>query len=112
MDRSYLVLYEDELATKARATLRSRGLRVLPVVDDHKRVVGMISRASSASEGFDEHRRVARNRPRLEELLAAGRLQAELLAAGRLQAHGAAVQVGLLKIILTQKSPYVWQLPS
>lgn len=44
MDRRYPVLYEDELATKARATLRSRGLRVLPIVDDHKRVVGMISR--------------------------------------------------------------------
>ena len=44
MDRSYPQLYIDELATKARATLRSRGLRILPVVDDHKRLVGMISR--------------------------------------------------------------------
>lgn len=44
MDRSYPQLYEDELATKARATLRSRGLRILPVVDDNKRLVGMISR--------------------------------------------------------------------
>jgi len=44
MDRSYPQLYVDELATKARATLRSRGLRILPVVDDHKRLVGMISR--------------------------------------------------------------------
>ncbi|MFQ6096072.1 MAG: HPP family protein, partial [Candidatus Bathyarchaeia archaeon] len=44
MDRSYPILYEDELATKARATLRSRGLRVLPIVDDQKRVVGMVSR--------------------------------------------------------------------
>lgn len=44
MDRSYPQLYEDELATKARATLRSQGLRILPVVDDRKRLVGMISR--------------------------------------------------------------------
>jgi len=44
MDRSYTQLYEDELATKARATLRSRGLRILPVVDERKRLVGMISR--------------------------------------------------------------------
>jgi len=44
MDRNYPQLYEDELATKARAILRRRGLRVLPVVDDHKRLVGMISR--------------------------------------------------------------------
>jgi len=44
MDRSYPQLYEDELATKARAILRSRELRILPVVDDRKRLVGMISR--------------------------------------------------------------------
>jgi len=44
MDRSYPQLYEDELATKARAILRSRGLRILPVVDHRKRLVGMVSR--------------------------------------------------------------------
>ncbi len=44
MDRSHPMLYQDELATKARATLRSIGLRVLPVVDDLKRVVGIVSR--------------------------------------------------------------------
>jgi CBS domain-containing protein len=44
MDRSYPQLYEDEFATKARATLRSLGLRVLPVVDERKRLVGMVSR--------------------------------------------------------------------
>jgi len=44
MDRSHPKLYEDELATKARATLRSRGLRILPVVDERKRLVGMVSR--------------------------------------------------------------------
>jgi len=46
MDQSYPQLYEDELATKARATLRSRGLRILPVVDDRKRLVGMLSRGN------------------------------------------------------------------
>ena len=44
MVQSYPILYEDELATKARAVLRSRGLRVIPIVDGHKRLVGMISR--------------------------------------------------------------------
>jgi len=44
MDRSYPQIYEDELATKARATLRNRELRILPVMDDRKRLVGMISR--------------------------------------------------------------------
>lgn len=44
MDQSYPLLYADELATKARAILRRRGLRILPIVDDHKHLVGMISR--------------------------------------------------------------------
>jgi len=46
MDRNYPSLYGDELATRARAVLRSRGLRVLPVVDDHKRLVGLLSRGN------------------------------------------------------------------
>lgn len=44
MDRNYPSLYADELATKARATIRSRGLRVLPVVDKRKHIIGLISR--------------------------------------------------------------------
>ena len=44
MNRKYPSLYADELATKARAVLRSRELRVLPIVDKHKHFVGMISR--------------------------------------------------------------------
>ena len=44
MDRRYPSVYADELATKVRATLRSRGLRVLPVTDEHKRLIGMVSR--------------------------------------------------------------------
>jgi len=46
MDRNYPSIYGDELATKARAVLRSRGLRVLPVVDERKRLVGMLSRGN------------------------------------------------------------------
>lgn len=45
MDTNYPFIYSDELATKARAVLRERGLRVLPVLDENKRVVGMISRS-------------------------------------------------------------------
>ena len=44
MERNYPSLYADELATKARAVLRSRGLRVLPVVDEDKRLIGTVSR--------------------------------------------------------------------
>jgi len=44
MDGKYPFIYADELATKVRATLRSRGLRVLPVVDERKRLIGMVSR--------------------------------------------------------------------
>jgi len=44
MDRNHPFIYADELATKARAVLRERGLRVLPVLDENKRLVGMISR--------------------------------------------------------------------
>ncbi len=45
MNRKYPALYADELATKARAILRSRELRVLVVVDKHKHFIGMISRS-------------------------------------------------------------------
>ena len=44
MDKNYPSIYADELATKARAVLRERALRILPVVDEHKRLVGVISR--------------------------------------------------------------------
>jgi len=44
MDRTYPPLYADEFATKARAVLRDRALRVLPIVDEQKRLIGMISR--------------------------------------------------------------------
>jgi len=46
MDRNYPSIYGDELATKARAVLRNRGSRVLPVVDNHKRLVGVLSRGN------------------------------------------------------------------
>jgi len=44
MDQNYPFIYVDELATKARALLRERKLRVLPVIDQNKRLVGVISR--------------------------------------------------------------------
>jgi len=44
MDRNYPSIYADELATKARATIRNQGLRVLPVVDERKHFTGLISR--------------------------------------------------------------------
>jgi CBS domain-containing protein len=44
MDTNYPFIYVDEIATKARAVLRERKLRVLPVLDANKRIVGMISR--------------------------------------------------------------------
>jgi len=49
MDRNHPFIYADELATKARAVLRERGLRVLPVLDENKRLVGMISRSDMMS---------------------------------------------------------------
>ncbi len=44
MNRRHPSVYADELATKVRAILRSRGLRVMPVVDERKRLIGMVSR--------------------------------------------------------------------
>jgi len=44
MDPSHPFLYAGELATKARAVLRSQGSRTLPVLDERKRLIGMISR--------------------------------------------------------------------
>lgn len=44
-DRRYPSIYADELATKARAILRERGLRTLPVIDENKRLVGIVTRS-------------------------------------------------------------------
>jgi len=43
-DRKHPFLYADDLATKARAAMRDRGLRIVPIVNEHKRLLGMISR--------------------------------------------------------------------
>ncbi len=45
MNPNHPSLYPDELATKARAILREFRLRVLPVVDESKRVLGVVSRS-------------------------------------------------------------------
>jgi len=44
MNRNHPSIYADDLATKARAILRDTGFRVLPVVDEHKRLLGIITR--------------------------------------------------------------------
>jgi len=44
MNKSYPAVYADELATKARATLKDYGLRVLPVLDENRRLAGVITR--------------------------------------------------------------------
>ena len=46
MDRRYPSLYADELATKARAILRDTGLRILPIIDDNRRLVGIVTRSN------------------------------------------------------------------
>ena len=43
-DKKYPSIYADELATKARSILRERGLRTLPVTDEKKRLLGVITR--------------------------------------------------------------------
>jgi CBS domain-containing protein len=43
---NYPALYEDELVTKARAMIREQGLGILPVIDQQKRLLGIISRRS------------------------------------------------------------------
>jgi CBS domain-containing protein len=44
MDRNHPTIYPDELVTKARAVLREFKLRILPVIDDDKRLLGTLSR--------------------------------------------------------------------
>jgi len=44
MDRNYPSIRTGELATRARAILRDQGLRVLPVLDGRRRLVGVLSR--------------------------------------------------------------------
>lgn len=41
---NYPALYEDELVTKARAMIRDQGLGILPIIDQQKRLLGIISR--------------------------------------------------------------------
>jgi CBS domain-containing protein len=44
MDHKHPSIYEDELATKARAIMRDSNLRVLPVTDKNKMLLGKVSR--------------------------------------------------------------------
>lgn len=44
MNEKHPFIYEDELATKARAIIRDFALRILPVIDKTKRLIGIVSR--------------------------------------------------------------------
>jgi CBS domain-containing protein len=44
MDSKHPFIYADELATRARATLRDFNLRILPVTDENKKLLGKVSR--------------------------------------------------------------------
>jgi CBS-domain-containing membrane protein len=44
MNERHPSIYEDELATKARAMIRDLSLRIIPVVDAHKKLLGKVSR--------------------------------------------------------------------
>lgn len=46
MDEKHPFIYEDELATKARAVIRNFSLRILPVVDEDKKLLGIVSRGT------------------------------------------------------------------
>jgi len=44
MNQKHPFIYEDELATKARAIIRDFSLRILPVTDGNKKLLGIVSR--------------------------------------------------------------------
>lgn len=46
MDGKHQFIYDDELATKARAIIRDFALRILPVVKENKKFVGIVSRGN------------------------------------------------------------------
>ena len=46
MDGKHPFIYDDELATKARATIRDFTLRILSVVKENKKLVGIVSRGN------------------------------------------------------------------
>jgi CBS-domain-containing membrane protein len=46
MNEKHPSIYDDELATKARAIIRDFALRILPVTDGHKKLVGVVSRGN------------------------------------------------------------------
>lgn len=46
MDGKHPFIYDDELATKARAMIRNFALRILPVVNGNKKLLGIVSRGN------------------------------------------------------------------
>lgn len=45
MSRNVVYVHEEDFATRARALLREYGFRSLPVVDDEKKLVGIVTRS-------------------------------------------------------------------
>jgi len=46
IDKKHPFIYDDELATKARALIRDFALRILPVVKENKKLLGIVSRGN------------------------------------------------------------------
>lgn len=44
MNQKHPFIYEDDLATKARAIIRDDTLRILPVIDKNKKLIGVVTR--------------------------------------------------------------------
>lgn len=44
MDEKHPFIYEDDLATKARALIRDYSLRILPIIDKNKKLLGVVTR--------------------------------------------------------------------
>jgi len=45
-EKKHPFIYEDELATKARAIIRDHALRILPVVNENRKLLGIVSRGN------------------------------------------------------------------
>lgn len=45
-DQKHPFIYEDELATKARAIIRDFALRILPVINENRKLLGIVSRGN------------------------------------------------------------------
>ena len=55
-DNKYPFLYSDDLGTKAQAVMRNRGLRVLPIVDEKGKLVGLVDQKILQGHSFNKWR--------------------------------------------------------